>query len=216
MTEQELPSRPKRRRTRTADLDLRRAEIVEAATRIFAREGYQGSAFATVAAAVGMTLPGLLRYFPRKVDLMLAVLEERDRQDAAFFADSGKNWRGFLAGLRLLAAHNEGRHQIVQAFSILNAESLAPSHPGHRFFRMRAERLQLYLAGLLREGQMAGDIRQDADPDQIATQIFAFMDGLQIWWLRMPEAVSMRDSFNAFLDRLEREIVVPSRSSTPP
>lgn len=208
MTEDQPGQRPKRRRTKAADLGLRRAEIVDAATRIFAQGGYQGSAFATVAEEAGMTLPGLLRYFPRKVDLMIAVLEERDRRDRVFFADAGKSWRGFLAALRKLAAYNETRPQIVRAFSILNAESLAPGHPGHQFFQDRSAKLGSHLAGLLRDGQTAGGIRPEVDADQIAAQIFAFMDGLQIWWLRAPGSISMSGVFNDFLDRLEREIVL--------
>lgn len=214
MTGEEEPGRSqKRRRTKAADLGLRRAEIVDAAMRIFAQGGYQGTAFAAVAVEAGMTLPGLLRYFPRKVDLMIAVLEERDRRDSAFFVEAGKSWQGFLTALRKLVAYNEGRPHIVRAFSILNAESLAPDHPGHSFFRDRSAMLGNYLARLLREGQAAGEIRPDVDVDQVSRQIFAFVDGLQIWWLRAPEVISMSLVFGDFLGRLEKEIAPASRGS---
>ncbi len=198
--------RPKRRRTKVGDLEHRREEIIAAATRIFARQGYQGAAFAAVAEEAGLSLPGLLHYFPRKVDLMLAVLDARDRDVGAIITDFDGNWRGFLAALRKVVAYNASQSQLVAAFSILNAESLAENHPAHALFRERSARVHRRFVDVLRAGQAAGELKRDFDADEIAAELFALMDGLQIWWLRMPESVAMPTLFGAYLDRLERDI----------
>lgn len=46
--------------------------------RVFARDGYTNASIAEVASQVGLTLPGLLHYFPSKITMLLAVLELRD------------------------------------------------------------------------------------------------------------------------------------------
>src|SRR6476661_10532002 len=62
-----------------------RDRVVLAALRAYATNGYSGSSLAGIAAAAGLTTAGLLHHFPSKEELLIAVLQERDRQDGERF-----------------------------------------------------------------------------------------------------------------------------------
>ncbi|WP_376791816.1 TetR/AcrR family transcriptional regulator [Thermoflexus sp.] len=55
--------------------DARRAQILEAAARVFARYGFRGSTTRAIAQAAGVAEGTLFRYFPTKRHLLLALFE---------------------------------------------------------------------------------------------------------------------------------------------
>ena len=54
--------------------DLRRAEIISAAARVISAKGYQRATMGEVGAAVGITGPGIYRYFSGKEAMLAAIL----------------------------------------------------------------------------------------------------------------------------------------------
>src|SRR3979411_377470 len=65
-----MKSRPRKRLT----LDQRRIRILAAATRIFARKGYDGASMSAIAAAAGITKPVLYDHFASKDALFETLL----------------------------------------------------------------------------------------------------------------------------------------------
>ena len=65
--------------------DARRAEIIEAAGRLFGEHGYDGVRLEDIAAANGVTKPILYRHFESKQALYLALLD-RHRDDLGSFS----------------------------------------------------------------------------------------------------------------------------------
>lgn len=61
-----------------AHLDARRRQIVEAATALFAQQGFSRTTMADVVTASGLSTGAVYRYFPSKSDLVLAVVAGRD------------------------------------------------------------------------------------------------------------------------------------------
>jgi len=78
---------------------------------------------------------------------------------------------------------NATQPEIVRLFTVLAAESLEPTHPAHDYFARRQEQAATAYAAL------AGHLTDR--PDLLARQILAMMDGLQIQWLRSPEATDL-------------------------
>ncbi|NHT78545.1 TetR/AcrR family transcriptional regulator [Rhizobiaceae bacterium CRRU44] len=181
---------------------IRREEILTAAMRHFASAGYQSASFAAIAADVGLSLPGLLHYFPTKVDLLLAILDKRDLESTSAIDASSANWRTFLLGLIEVARNNQTIPGVVQAFSVLNAESLTTDHPAQAWFASRVHDLKGNLVLSLQKGLTAGELKADTDPDIIAAELIAMMDGLQMLWLRSPEEFDMVTIFSAYTHRL--------------
>tara|TARA_B100000378_G_scaffold99961_1_gene79484 strand:- start:1017 stop:1685 length:669 start_codon:yes stop_codon:yes gene_type:complete len=180
----------------------RRAEIVEAAVRVFSQSGYQNAAIATVAAEVGLTLPGLLHYFPSKTALLLAVLEERDAVTAVMLPKKGADWRTFLGSLVDIVRYNETIPGVIRAFALLSVESLSADHPAADWFAARSARTHAMIAGALRSGQADGTFDPASDADNLAFEIIAMMDGLQEQWLRSGETLDMAGIFGNYINRL--------------
>ena len=87
-----------------------------------------------------------------------------------------------------IAAHPKA----AQLFAHVQAEALDPSHPGHRYFRERADRL-------------ARDFARSIGGDRAlptARALFAAMDGMQVHYLRDPQGFDLRAQWAAVADAL--------------
>ena len=180
--------------------------IVQEANRLFGIYGYSGTRMSDIAEAAGLTLPGLLHHFANKEELLVNVLEDRDRADQKFyevlFKDSaGKNP---LDVLYSLVQHNQTIPEIVRMFTVMSAESITPEHPGHEYFVRRYRYFREQYLSLLKESQTSGQIRSDINTEELGLLVMAVMDGLQLQWLLDPEKVNMTAAFNTFVKIFER------------
>lgn len=198
------------RRRRSPKGEHRREEILEAGMRIFARGGYSSASIASVAEEVNLTLPGLLHHFPTKVDLLLAILERRDINSLALVGTMDGNWRDSLKNLCRINRANTEIPGVVRAFSILNAESLIEEHPAVDWFAKRLTVVRDRLSRGLQRGIEDGEVRADVFPDDIAAEVIGMMDGLQVLWLRAPAQTDIVAIFDAYIDRLIRDLEVKS------
>lgn len=181
----------------------RRAEILAAATEAIATKGFRGTSLADIALTVGVSQPGLLHHFPSKEQLLLAVLEQRDQEDTALVdAIWAEPDKGFVESLLAVCAHNVERPEIVRLYAIMTAESIDPSHPAHEFFRGRYDRVRRRLTEHVRKDQVGGRLAPDLDPDEVAVDVLALMDGMQVQWLLDP-SLDMCAALERHLRRLE-------------
>jgi AcrR family transcriptional regulator len=189
--------------------------ILEAALPLFARQGYRGASLASIASAAGLTQPGLLHHFPSKEELLLGLLDWRDRDDGKRLSGlRDGDGLGYLERLQDLVAHNATAPELVALFTTLVGEGSSPEHPAHEYFVERYRRIRGRALRTLREGQHAGEIREDVDLETIVPLLFAVMDGLQIQWLLDPE-IDMVASFDAFANLVRDQLAVQPAASTP-
>jgi AcrR family transcriptional regulator len=200
MTEQ--AARPRRERRRTPRGDRRKAAIVDAAIAFFSRNGYRGASMAAIADAVDLTLPGLLHHFPSKEDLLVAVLEERDRRGKAAV---DQEFDGpVLASLASLARRNTRSEALVKLFTVLVGEAaVSDVHPAHTHFAERYRKVVADVRNDLTADQQAGSFPADSDCELAARIMLAAMDGLQIQWL-FDETFDMAGAVRALADVLGR------------
>ncbi len=189
--------------------ERRREEILNAAMRHFANDGYQSSSFAAIAEDVGLTLPGLLHYFPTKVDLLLAVLSKRDEEIVKDLTKESDGWRLCLLGLISIVEHNQTIPGVIRTFAILNAESITKDHPAENWFADRVAKTTGYISTVLKAGIKSGELRSEIEPDHIAAELIAIMDGLQMLWLRKPQQFDMLSVFSDYIHRLIETIEAP-------
>ena len=142
------------------------SRILEVATRLFARQGFDGTPLQAIAAEVGVAKPTLLYHYPSKDDLHRAVL------DNLF-----DHWRKVLP--QLLEAVTSGRER----FDALTGELLgffradpdrarlvlreALDRPGELRSRL-AENLRplvLLVGAYIQQGQASGRIHDDVEPE---------------------------------------------------
>jgi AcrR family transcriptional regulator len=205
---------PRTRKNGTPRGERSKETILEAALPLFARQGYRGASLASIASAAGLTQPGLLHHFPSKEELLLGLLDWRDRDD-------GKRLSGlrdgdglaYLERLEDLVAHNMTAPELVALFTTLVGEGTSPEHPAHDYFVERYRRIRARAIRSLREGQLAGEVRDDADLEVIVPLLFAVMDGLQIQWLLDPE-IDMVASFDVFAKLVRDQLAaVPAQGT---
>ncbi len=193
----------------------RREEILQEATKLFSTYGFRGTSLSSIADAVGLTEPGLLHYFPNKVNLLQSVLEYREQADEkkylAMVDLENANLIGLMDVLENLVSENENIPGLIRLFTVLVGESIREDHPSHDFFVGRYTNVrQQFTQTLARLSETAP--KPDCDPDQLASIIIAVMDGLQIQWLLDPENVSMSESFDLFSKMIVDYFDKPDRS----
>lgn len=196
-------------RTRRAPKgEKRREELLDAALQLFSLEGYSGASVARIADMVGISVAGVLHHFPSKVALLMGVLARRDEVNQRIVDElqSEPTLRSFLHGLQQINRSNATAPGVIRAFSILNAESLVPSHPAWEWFQSRYAAIHGRMRARLDHLVKLGEVRGDVDLDGVIYQVLAMMDGLQLQWLRFPEKVDLVARFDGYVAQVERDI----------
>jgi len=142
-----------------------REQTLDAATRLFAAQGYGGTSLSAIADAVGIRKASLLYHFPSKDALHRAVLDQ-----------ILEHWSQVLPRL-LEAAAGDDRfdallHEVVRFFVddpdrarlVLREVLDRPDVMRARLAEAVAPWMAV-IAGYIRKGQGTGEIREDADPE---------------------------------------------------
>lgn len=180
----------------------KRAEILAVATAVFGDVGYHSASLVEIAAKCNLSRPGLVHYFSSKEALLEAVLDERDKDDAAAVIGVSPGAQEVLRGVVELASRNANRPGIVALYVALSAEATSPNHPAHSYFQRRYARVRQTIADALIELAATGDLRSGIDPMDAAVELVALMDGLQIQWLLDPEGTDMPAILESNIERL--------------
>ena len=151
------------------DRDLKRKEILDAAERLFLRNGYEATAMAEVARGAGVANNAVYWYFPSKDDLLAAVLGRRqeralERMPGRETSTADEQVLAMLAQLDQVAKLTATVHERAQ-HSVAVAEM-------HDAFHATADRL------LRRLGQDAGLDADDAA--RAATAMMALVEGIHL------------------------------------
>ena len=188
----------------TSEKRNRKEDILLAASQYFAQSGFHGATLSAIADEVGLTVPGLLHYFPNKIALLQGVLDHRDQLDKERYGAIEPNKISSLFdALKDLVKDNQNKPGLVQLFTVMVTESINPKHPSHEFFVQRYRDLTQVLAEYLEDTIQPKFGDDKINLDQLATMIFAVMDGLQIQWLLDPQGVDMVRVFALFVSAIE-------------
>ena len=173
----------------------RRTRIIAAAVKAIGENGFRHLSMRQLADEIGISHTTLLRYFGSKDGLLQAVLEQREEGE--------RDWRselieqlGLLAALPEVLAHNMTMPAIIRLDTTLTLEAIDAEHPAHDFVRQREEDFQESLCIELLREQRVGRLSNDVDVEQLAHEIRALVEGLQLLWLNYPSldiAETMRD-----------------------
>jgi AcrR family transcriptional regulator len=177
-----------------ANATFQREKILQGALEYFGQKGYWGSSVRDIADHVGMSQASMRHYFGTKIELLTAVLEERDLVSREIAGRAEVVTGSHLDGMIQIVADNAQQPNIARLFTILSAEATSEDHPAHEFFRARYERVAGEVKGMLQGAIDGGEIRSDIDMDQAARVVLATMAGLQLQWLLDP-SVNMTELF---------------------
>ncbi|SMG57894.1 TetR/AcrR family transcriptional regulator [Paraburkholderia susongensis] len=163
----------------------RRQQILQAAARCFARDGFRGASISEICAEAGMSAGHLYHYFPNKEAIVSAMTEgglaraaehfEQMMQSPdpirAFIAESTKTKRGLIKESLVFDVLAEaGRN--TELADILRRHTLA---------------LRALLADFLRKAQVQGRIDAELDAEMTAAILMAIIDGARTMLIRDPK-----------------------------
>ena len=159
-------------------------QIVDAAIRVFARNGYYNSRVSDIAREAGIASGTIYLYFRTKDEILVTLFREKMAQWVALVRREITTERGAEAKIRKLVALHfavlEGDPDLAEVVQV-------ELRQGHKFFRgASAHEVSAYfdlIGSTLHEGMAAGQIRADL-PVKIATKmLFGAMDQMATSWV---------------------------------
>ena len=180
--------------------DDRKQRILDVAQRLLARNGWRNTTLAQIAREAGVTSAGLLHHFESKEQLLHAVVDARDADDAAH-----ADWTGdLLQQLARAGDRVERAPELVGTYSVLLVENLMPDAPLHDRLLDRQRAAVRIITDLIADAQASGRYRNDFDPAVKAVQIVSLVNGLEISWLLDP-SVPLQEALREYATSLARE-----------
>jgi len=162
----------------------RRQEILAAAQRCFARNGFHNTVIADVVREAGVSQGTFYLYFKTKDDVIAALADDRGQSDAMINAIAGAEADPVVALAILFELHGrtladagraDERRVIVQGW----AEALRNDSIRQRLVA-NASRVRQQIALLIERGQRSGRFRADAEPQGVARALIALFQGLTL------------------------------------
>lgn len=147
----------------------RRVRLIEAASRVFARQAYDQASMDEIAHEAGVGKPTLYRYFPSKDELFATVFAEVldgvERRLAAVL-ERERGFAGRLRGLVRVLIPTFRDHLVTGR--VLGEGAAALDLANRRVFRDRRDRITGFLVEAIEGGIAAGEVRWSADPASTA------------------------------------------------
>ena len=138
-------------------------QILDAATRLFARHGYAGTTVQAVASATGVSKPSVIYWYPNKKALRDAVVDEllirwREQLPRVMAAAASGEDRldAVLGEVVFFFAENPDRARLLCRLMVDHPEETR-ERLAHHLFRLA------FLAGYVKEAQRAGRARAELD-----------------------------------------------------
>jgi AcrR family transcriptional regulator len=141
----------------------RREQLMEVATKLFARNGYEATTTAAIALAAGVTEPILYRHFKSKQELFVAIVK-------AVSDRTMKHWEDLIRGVddpseqfrRIAADLPQHMEKLADAYHVLHG-ALATSRDKKVLAVMKEHYLQIekFFVKVIQDGQKSGVFRKN-------------------------------------------------------
>jgi len=164
----------------------KRPLILRAATEVFAEQGFNSVTVAAIADRAGIGKGTVYEYFSSKDELLFAVFEWMNKgifDRIHGLIEVGGTTLERLRSLLDLGAQITREQMEMQAVVLDFWSASRGTRVEERYNQACLATFRSYrrlLADVIREGQTAGEIRSDVDPEAVATMVVAAMDGLGV------------------------------------
>ena len=151
----------------------RREQLIEVATKLFARNGYEATTTAAIALAAGVTEPILYRHFKSKQELFVAIVRAVSQQTM-------NHWQELIGGItdpverirRIAKEFPQHTKGLDDAYHVLHgALSTSRDRKVIAVMKEHYAQIETFFAGMIRDGQKSGVFRKDLDPKVPAWQL---------------------------------------------
>lgn len=189
----------------------RRAEILDAAERCFARSGFHRASMQDICAEAGMSAGNLYRYFPSK-EALIAGICERNRADAVDSFNQVNDAPDFFEALAGLAQYHlvDRTDDEVSICAEIMAESRR--HPDiSKLYQTIENEVRDRLAGMLARAAERGEIREDVDVEAVAGLLLAIGDGMS--WRRSVDAKFSAEASLPLVLNMVHGLLAPAKAA---
>lgn len=190
--------------------------ILGAAFETFAADGIRSATFRAVGERAGVAAATVRQRYGSMDDLLLAVLDRADSsfpEVEAWVAAPG----GGLETLRRIPASSAvlaERPSLARLRVVVSAEAMVRDGAARRYTQHRTESILRWLVRVLTEGIRRGEIGLDVDVKSRATELVAFMEGIQVQWLLHPDRVDLVKAYQTYIGDLIDQIRIPPPMSS--
>jgi len=184
-------------------------QIIEAAVRVFSRNGYYNSRVSDIAKEAGVASGTIYLYFKTKDAILVTLFREKMAAWVAHVRAEIAGEPDAVAKIRRLVALHFG---VLENDPALAEVVQVELRQGHKFFRgASAHEVSAYfelIGSILEEGQVAGAIRRDL-PLKIATKVlFGAMDQVATSWVLGKRKYRLTDAADAVAAVFLRGVIV--------
>ena len=181
--------------------EARRDELVSAAYREIAENGFEGLRTREVAGAVGVNVATLHYYFPTKEDLIKSVVGYAMSRFQSTLANEGsaiERLRGHFRGLRRLAKDEPELFRVMAELMIRSTRDAMLSEIIVKMHEYWTSTLRALLRGAREERALPKDV----DPDGMSAVIVATLKGVYL----LPQRSGPPDALDKALRQLEQTL----------
>jgi AcrR family transcriptional regulator len=196
---------PKQSRSRRRQHDL-----LEAATRVFARDGIARAKMADIAAEAGIAVSSIYDYFPSKEDLAYEIPLRRLAEFYGEFLTQARPLTTMRDRVRLFLHMSTG-HAVRNAdwARLLYLEIWPSVLIEEARVRRAVDDFGRIVVAMIRDGADRGEWRADLNPYQIATILMGSITHMIITWLLYRRPADLIGATPAMVDQLMRLLDAP-------
>ncbi|HEX4174079.1 MAG TPA: TetR/AcrR family transcriptional regulator [Acetobacteraceae bacterium] len=189
---------PKQSRSRRRQLDL-----LEAATRVFAREGVAKAKMADIAAEAGMSVSSIYDYYASKEDLAYEIPIRRLAQFYAEFLEQAPSLGTMRERLHLfLSMATDYARRNPDWARLLYLEIWPSVLIEEARVRRAVDDFGRIVVAMVREGSRRGEWSRRVDPYQTATILMGSITHMLITWLLYRRPENLRKATKPMVDQL--------------
>ena len=192
--------------------DQRRHQILDAATAVFARMGFERARMDDIAEEAGVSKGALYLYYKSKDAIIATMLD-------FFFNQAFKHIRSLVAGdgpvtAQLLNLTRQMTREMdrmatlqpvaLQFYAIAARQSSVRQHLRGYFASYRA-----VMEDMVQRGVAQGEFRANVQPAEVAITIIALLEGLALLWVIDPQATNWRTQVEPSVRLLLQGLAAP-------
>lgn len=191
--------------------DEKRQEILAAAARCIARDGFRGASTADICREAGISPGHLYHYFASKEEILTAITQGGLEHIAASFAQMMQSDDAIGALVSELDRHKGKRDPLARVLNMLVLDMLVEAGRNPviaKIVQKNTTALHGMLVDFLQSAQLRGQIDPGLDADVTAGLLLCIIDGMKTLAIRDPDA-----DMSAHIDLLKTLL---SRFLSPP
>ena len=209
-----VSEKPVGRRTQAERTATAARQMIRAAARLIARQGYTKTSLSQVGKEAGYTGGLVSHHFGSKEGLLRELV---GTITGRFYADQLRPALDGRRGLDALCAMTDAyldelrlREERMRTLYVLMGESLGPVSEINPVFAELNRGFRVNMRTLIEQGIDLGEIRSDLDPDAAAALVVGMLRGVALQWIADPgcfdleaAASQLRDTLRSSLGREE-------------